>query len=97
MAKRSYLSTAKRREAVLSLLRREEAASVLARRYGVSEGSLYRWRDEFLVGGKAVNSMAASIGEIRIQKNGIKTSSFFITEPPYTIGNVTDTLFIQTA
>ena len=53
MAKRSNLSAAKRREAVLSLLRREEPASVLARRYGVSEGSLYRWRDEFLAGGEA--------------------------------------------
>lgn len=53
MAKRSYLSAAKRREVVLSLLRKEETASVLARRYGVSEGSLYRWRDEFLAGGEA--------------------------------------------
>jgi transposase-like protein len=26
---------------------------VLARRYGVSEGSLYRWRDEFLQAGKS--------------------------------------------
>jgi transposase-like protein len=53
MAKRSNLSVAKRREAVLSLLRREEPASVLARRYMVSEGTLYRWRDEFIAAGEA--------------------------------------------
>jgi transposase-like protein len=37
----------------MKLLRREEPAAVLARRYGVSEQSLYRWRDEFLGAGKA--------------------------------------------
>jgi transposase-like protein len=42
-----------RREAVLSLLRREEPGAVIARRYAVSEASLYRWRDEFLAAGEA--------------------------------------------
>lgn len=42
-----------RREAVLSLLRREEPAAVIARRVGVSEPTLYRWRDEFLAAGEA--------------------------------------------
>jgi transposase len=53
MGKRSELDVAARREAVLSLLRREEAAAALARRYGISEQTLYRWRDEFLAGGEA--------------------------------------------
>jgi len=53
MAKKSKLSVAKRREAVLSLLRREEPATVLARRYGIAEGTLYRWRDEFVAAGEA--------------------------------------------
>lgn len=53
MAKRSAVSVADRREAVLSLLRREEAATVIARRIGVSEPTLYRWRDEFLAAGEA--------------------------------------------
>ena len=34
------------REAVLSLLRREELGAVIALRYAVSEALLYRWRDE---------------------------------------------------
>ncbi len=53
MGKRSDMTASQRREAVLLLLRREEPAAKLARRYGVSEQTLYRWRDEFLAGGEA--------------------------------------------
>jgi len=53
MGKRSELTAAERREAVLGLLRREEPAAKLARRIGVSEQTLFRWRDEFLAGGVA--------------------------------------------
>jgi len=53
MGKRPELTAAERREAVLLLLRREEPAGKLARRNGVSEQTLYRWRDEFLAGGEA--------------------------------------------
>ncbi|MCB1631439.1 MAG: transposase [Pseudomonadales bacterium] len=52
MGKRSELSVEKRIEAVLSMLRKEEPAAQVARRYGVSEQSLYRWRDDFLQAGK---------------------------------------------
>jgi len=38
---------------VLSLLRGEEPAGVLARRYGVSENTPCRWRDEFMTVGEA--------------------------------------------
>ena len=53
MGKRSGLGVPERREAVLSLVRRDEPAAVIARRFGVSEQSLYRWRDDFLAGGEA--------------------------------------------
>ena len=53
MAKRCEVSLADRREAVLSMLRREEPAAVIARRVGVSEPTLYRWRDEFVAAGEA--------------------------------------------
>jgi transposase-like protein len=53
MSKRCEVSVADRREAVLSFLRREEPAAVIARRVGVSEPTLYRWRDEFLAAGEA--------------------------------------------
>ena len=48
MGKRYELLVKERREAVLSLLRREEPGAVITRRYDVSEASLYHWRDEFL-------------------------------------------------
>lgn len=53
MPKRSELKAETRVEAVLALLRKEEPASVLARRYQVSEPTLYRWRDIFLEAGKS--------------------------------------------
>jgi transposase-like protein len=36
----------------LMMMRREEPISVLARRYGVSETTLHRWRDDFLTAGQ---------------------------------------------
>ena len=53
MGKRCEVKVNDRREAVLCLLRREEPVAVIARRYGVSEPTVYRWRDEFLAGGEA--------------------------------------------
>ena len=53
MGKRSELTAVQRRDAVLVLIRREEPAATLARRIGVSEQTLYRWRDEFIAGGEA--------------------------------------------
>jgi transposase len=53
MARQCKVDVKDRRSAVLSLLRREEPAAVIARRIGVSEPTLYRWRDEFMAGGEA--------------------------------------------
>ena len=53
MGSKSNLSVSERREVVLSLLRRDEPARGLARRYGISENTLYRWRDEFMAAGEA--------------------------------------------
>lgn len=53
MPRRSELTVAQRRDAVVALLRREEPATQLARRFNVSEQTLYRWRDEFLAAGEA--------------------------------------------
>ncbi len=53
MGKRSNLPIQDREEAVLRLLRKEEPAAALSRRYQVSEQTLYRWRDDFLAGGRS--------------------------------------------
>lgn len=62
MGKRSEVSLNDRREAVLSLVRREEPAAVIARRYGVSEPTLSRWRDEFLAAGEAALAVGTRNG-----------------------------------
>ncbi|HWL93612.1 MAG TPA: helix-turn-helix domain-containing protein [Phycisphaerae bacterium] len=53
MGRQSNLTLEQRTEAVLSLLRREESGVKIARRYGISEPTLYRYRDIFLDAGKA--------------------------------------------
>jgi len=53
MGKKTNVGEAEKREAVLALLRREESAAKLARRLGVSEPTLYAWRDKFMAGGMA--------------------------------------------
>ncbi len=66
MGRKSGLSAEQRVEAVLSLLRREEPAKQIARRYGVSEQSLYRWRDSFLDAGK--QGLKGNSGDGALQK-----------------------------
>ena len=51
MPKKSSLSAAERIVLVLRLLAKEEPAAQIARRAGVSESTLHRWRDKFLEAG----------------------------------------------
>ena len=68
MGKPSKLSIEQRTEAVLSLLRREESAVKIARRCAISEQTLYRYRDQFLEGGKAGLASGAGKADLRTQK-----------------------------
>jgi len=45
------------------LLRREEPAAQIARRLGVSEATLYRWRDDFLAAGQAALGSGKGAGD----------------------------------
>ena len=49
MGKKSELSVEQRRDIVLMMLRKEEPIAILARRCGVSETTLHRRREDFLV------------------------------------------------
>jgi transposase-like protein len=85
MPKRSELTVEQRREAVLALLRREEPAALLARRFGVSEHTLYRWRDEFMAGGETAlasgkNGSDAREREIRELKAKLEERNLVIGE-----------------
>ncbi len=53
MGRKSAVPSDMRVDAVLSLLRKQETATQIAQRAGVSEQTLYRWRDGFIAGGKA--------------------------------------------
>jgi transposase len=53
MSKKSTLGVAERTALVLQLLAKEEPGAQIARRAGVSETTLYRWREQFLEGGAA--------------------------------------------
>jgi len=52
MGQKSKLSTEQRMQLVLRMLSKEKPAAPIARRAGVAEQTLHRWRDEFMQGGK---------------------------------------------
>lgn len=52
MPKKSPLSPEQRTQLVLRLLSKEEPAAQIARRAGIAEQTLYRWREEFLSAGQ---------------------------------------------
>ena len=56
MPRKSDLEAAERRRVVIAMIRQEEPLPELARRAGVSEKTLYRWREQFLDGGTAALS-----------------------------------------
>jgi transposase-like protein len=69
------------------LLRREEPASKLARRYGISEQTLYRWRDEFLAGGEA--ALGAAKGQHDPRDRQIQELQKELAERDQVIGELT--------
>ena len=87
MGKRSGLGVPERREAVLSLVRRDEPAAVIARRFGVSEQSLYRWRDDFLAGGEA--ALAARRNGKKAETKRIREFTRDLDERDRVIGELT--------
>ena len=68
MGKQSNLTIKQRTAAVLSLIRKEEPAAKIARRYGISDPTLYRYRDLFLEGGKAGIASGAGKSDSRDKK-----------------------------
>jgi transposase-like protein len=70
MGAKSKLTVPERRKIVLSLIRREEPATVLARRHGISENTLYRWRDEFLSAGEAALANGKNKADARDRQIG---------------------------
>jgi transposase len=84
MSRRSEFTVEQRREAVLALLRREEPVAQLARRYGISEPTLHRWRDEFIAGGEAALAKGKDGSNARDQE--IKELKAEVEELTLTVG-----------
>lgn len=84
MGRKSETPAEKRVEVVLALLRKEEPATQIARRAGVSEQTLYRWRDEFIAGGKTQltgkSTDAASAKALQALQREIQTREQVIGE-----------------
>ena len=86
MPRKNALSPEKRTEVVLALLRKEDTIANLARRYGVSEQSLYRWREEFVAGGAQQLAGKGASAESRRELEQLKRE---VTERDQVIGEIT--------
>ena len=86
MPRKPGLSASQKLEVVLKLLRREEPAKKLARRYGISEATLYRYRDIFLEGGKTGLQGSSSA---KAEQERIKDLKRQIAERDQVIGEIT--------
>lgn len=87
MPRHSELTVEQRRDAVLALLRREEPAVQLARRFGISEQTLYRWRDDFLAAGEAALASGKNGSDAR--ERAIRELKAKLEERDLVIGELT--------
>lgn len=87
MGRRSELSPQQRTEAVLALLRKEEPATRIARRFEVSEQSLYRGRDEFLQGGQ--QGLAGKLGAQSTERQRVEKLERELARRDQVIGELT--------
>jgi len=87
MGKKTNVSEPQMREAVLALLRREESAAKLARRLGVSEPTVYAWRDKFIAGGTA--ALSAGKNGVSSEARRIKELERAVEERDQVVGELT--------
>ena len=86
MGKKSSLSAGQRTELVVRPLSKEEPAVKIARRVWVSEQTLYRWREEFIVAGKlAMNGRGAESEQVK----AVERLSAEVVERDRVIGELT--------
>jgi transposase-like protein len=88
MTKKVELSAEERAQLVLRFLSREDSAANLGRRVGISEQTLYRWRDEFIAGGKQALNGA---GMEKAQAKELARLSAQVAERDRVIGELTIT------
>ena len=87
MGRKSNVSDTKQSEAVLALRPREEPAAVLARRYGVSESTLHKWRERFVDGGRMALANGRGTGDAQSQR--IQALERAVAERDRVVGELT--------
>ena len=87
MGKKLTLDVSQRYEAVLALVRREEPAVQIARRYGMSEHTLYRLREQFLQGGKV--ALARKAGKDDTSRREVEHMQKQLADRDQVIGELT--------
>ena len=86
MGRKSKLTGEQRTQLVLRLLSKEEPAVQIARRAGISEQTLYRWRDDFIKSGtQALNGR----GTETEQAKAVERLSAQVAERDQVIGELT--------
>ncbi|HVO81664.1 MAG TPA: helix-turn-helix domain-containing protein [Terriglobales bacterium] len=87
MGRKTSLNVDQLYEAVMSLLRREEPGAKIARRFGISEPTLYRYRDLFLEAGKA--GLAGGNGQSDHQRREVQDLEKQLAQRDQVIGEIT--------
>ena len=87
MSDNKSISPELKQQAVLSVLRKEEPLSRVARRVGVSEPTLTRWRDAFLAAGTA--ALTANGKDKREERSQVHTLEKEIASRDQVIGELT--------
>ena len=62
MSRRTSHTDRERAEKLIRLLTKEECAANLAREAGISEPTLYRWREQFIEAGRAGLADGVGVG-----------------------------------
>ena len=88
MPTRAKVTEEQRGEAALRLIRKEENASTIARELGVSEPTIYQWRDRFLKAGHQ------AMGDGRGEQGEVKRLTQDIAERDRIIGEQTVALTV---
>ena len=86
MGENSTLNAEQRTQLVLRLLSKEEPAAQIARRAGVSEQTLYRWREDFISAGK--QAMNGRVAQSK-QSKAVERRSIEVAERDRAIGELT--------
>ena len=86
MGRKSTLTAQQRTELVLRLLSKEESAAQIARRAGLSEQTLYRWREELIGAGKQAMHGRGALNE---HAKAVERLSAEVTKRDQVIGELT--------